>query len=617
MFTLFTDTLLNAFSSDSQVGKMPFYTIVLKKMVIISVPLLDLRKFAERTHIIRMIKIIQIIVLLLLPMATFAQTAAALEQQANATQDKVQKLNLLYKCAEKYMSTGVPAKASEVAHAASLLAEELSNKAMQARATSLNADGFARRGDHSGARLRYKEALKASNEHGDADLSSKILDKLSALAKRTGNNGEAAAYAQQAKDIRNVAQPNAGGATTAAGATPTTGTKTGTGLPVPVRPAPTSVAEMTRLRSEFKKEKEALESDRTKLATEIGEMQKQQSDLTNALGQLKQKEKDLVQENKEVKQTASAKDAQLQNVTQLKDKAEKVAAQKMKLVKALEDDNAMNELAREQVEREHEVEIEQATHFRNILLLILGFALVLVALIFKRYLDNQKQKKALQEKNKLIEDEKQRSEELLLNILPAPIALELKNTGKAQPKRHENASVMFTDFNNFTKISEQLTPEQLVFELDTYFKAFDFIVAQYKLEKIKTIGDAYMCASGLSDKIATPIPIIKAALEIQQYLNEVKAEKMRKNEPYFEAKIGIHTGPVVAGVVGVNKFAYDIWGDTVNIAARLQDKCEAGKLNVSEATYELIKYDFKTIHRGKIPAKNKGMIDMYYVQEPI
>jgi class 3 adenylate cyclase len=314
-----------------------------------------------------------------------------------------------------------------------------------------------------------------------------------------------------------------------------------------------------------------------------------------------------------VKQSASAKDAELQTVTQQKDKAEKFAAQKAKLLKIKEDDNALNELAREQAE----LELDQANYFRNILLLILGFTLVLVALIFKRYLENQKQKKALLEKNKLIEDEKHRSEELLLNILPAAIAMELKNTGKAQPKRHEHASVMFTDFNNFTKISEQLSPEQLVFELDTYFKAFDFIVSQYKLEKIKTIGDAYMCASGLSDKIATPIPIIKAALEIQQYLSEVKVEKIRNNQPYFEAKIGIHTGPVVAGVVGVNKFAYDIWGDTVNIASRLQDKCEAGKLNVSEATYELIKYDFKTIHRGKIPAKNKGMIDMYYVQEPI
>jgi adenylate cyclase len=608
--------LFQSFPIRKGLGKMLFWSIVLKKRGQNSTPLPILRKFAERTHIIRMIKIIQIVLLLLLPMATFAQTAAALEQQANATEDKVQKMNLLYKSAEKYMSTGVPAKASELAHSASRLAEELNNKAMQARATALNADGFSRRGDHTGARLRYKDALKVSNELGEADLSSKILDKLSALAKRMGNNGEAAAYAQQAADIKSVAKSTTGGAT--AGTTPTAGTptasaKAGAGLPAPVRPTPTSAAEMNKLRADFKKEKEALEADRAKLTSEIAEMQKQQTELASTVGNLKQKEKQLVQENNEVKQTASAKDAQLQNVTQLKDKAEKVASQKAKLLKIREDDNALNELAREQAE----LELDQANYFRNILLLVLGFALVLVALIFKRYLDNKKQKKALEDKNKLIEDEKQRSEELLLNILPAPIALELKNTGKAQPKRHEHASVMFTDFNNFTKISEQLSPEQLVFELDTYFKAFDFIVSQYKLEKIKTIGDAYMCASGLSDKIATPIPIIKAALEIQQYLSEVKVEKMRKNEPYFEAKIGIHTGPVVAGVVGVNKFAYDIWGDTVNIASRLQDKCEAGKLNISEATYELIKYDFKTIHRGKIPAKNKGMIDMYYVQEPI
>ncbi len=198
--------LFQAFPIRNGLSKTLFWSFVLKKMIINGVPLLTLRKFAERTHIIRMIKIIKIFLLLLLPMATFAQTAAALEQQANATDDKVQKLNLLYKSAEKYMSTGVPAKASEVAHSAARLAEELNNKPMQARATSLNADGFARRGDHSGARLRYKDALKVSNELGEADLSAKILDKLSALAKRMGNNGEAAAYAQQATDIKSVAK---------------------------------------------------------------------------------------------------------------------------------------------------------------------------------------------------------------------------------------------------------------------------------------------------------------------------------------------------------------------------------------------------------------------------
>jgi class 3 adenylate cyclase len=612
--------LFHAFPMRKGRSKKLFKSIVSKKTVLNSAPLPILRKFAERTHIIRMIKIIQLILLLLLPIATFAQTAAALEQQAKATDDKVQKLNLLYRSAEKYMSAD-PAKASEVAHAAARLAEELDNKVVQAQANILNADGFERRKDLKGARLRYKDALKTATELGDKDLSTKILTKLSSLAKRMGNSGEAAAYAQQSADLKGDTKSTAGttasttGTATTAG-TPTAGVKAGTAATV-VRPTPTSAAEMNKMRADFKREKEALEADRAKLNEEITAMQKQQSELSSTVGNLKQKEKELVQENNEVKQTASAKDAQLQNVTQLKNKAENVAATQMRLAKILEEENGLSKLALEQVERDNELKLEQASNFRNILLLILGFALVLVALIFKRYLENKKQKKALQEKNKLIEDEKQRSEELLLNILPAPIALELKNTGKAQPKRHEHASVMFTDFNNFTKISEQLSPEQLVFELDTYFKAFDFIVSQYKLEKIKTIGDAYMCASGLSDKIATPIPIIKAALEIQQYLNEVKVEKMRNNQPFFEAKIGIHTGPVVAGVVGVNKFAYDIWGDTVNIAARLQDKCEAGKLNVSEATYELIKYDFKTIHRGKIPAKNKGMIDMYYVEEPI
>ncbi|MEY4935526.1 MAG: hypothetical protein RIS64_1885 [Bacteroidota bacterium] len=605
--------LFQAFPTRNGLSKMLFWSLVLKKMIINSVPLLILRKFAERTHIVRMIKIIQLILLLLLPMATFAQTAAALEQQANATDDKVQKMNLLYKSAEKYMSAD-PAKASEVAHTAARLAEELNNKVVQAQATVLNADGFERRKDLKGARLRYKDALKTATELSDKDLATKILTKLSSLAKRMGNSGEAAAYTQQAADFKGGTKPTAGSnASATPSTTTTTSAKTGAGLPTPVRPMPTNAAEMAKMRTDFRKEKEALEADRAKLTEEITAMQKQQMELASTVGNLQQKEKKLVQENNEVKQSASAKDAELQTVTQQKDKAEKFAAQKAKLLKIKEDDNALNELAREQAE----LELDQANYFRNILLLILGFTLVLVALIFKRYLENQKQKKALLEKNKLIEDEKHRSEELLLNILPAAIAMELKNTGKAQPKRHEHASVMFTDFNNFTKISEQLSPEQLVFELDTYFKAFDFIVSQYKLEKIKTIGDAYMCASGLSDKIATPIPIIKAALEIQQYLSEVKVEKIRNNQPYFEAKIGIHTGPVVAGVVGVNKFAYDIWGDTVNIASRLQDKCEAGKLNVSEATYELIKYDFKTIHRGKIPAKNKGMIDMYYVQEPI
>ena len=173
--------------------------------------------------------------------------------------------------------------------------------------------------------------------------------------------------------------------------------------------------------------------------------------------------------------------------------------------------------------------------------------------------------------------------------------------------------MLFTDFRNFTKISEQLTPEQFVHELDTYFKSFDFIIKPYNIEKIKTIGDAYMCAIGLADGQTSPLALVKAGLEMQEYINDVKAEKMQRNEPFFELKVGIHTGPVVAGVVGINKFAYDIWGDTVNIAARLQDNCEPGKVNISEAVYWAVKYKYDCIPRGKIQAKNKGAIDMYYI----
>ena len=234
-------------------------------------------------------------------------------------------------------------------------------------------------------------------------------------------------------------------------------------------------------------------------------------------------------------------------------------------------------------------------------------------MIYRRFLENNKQKKLLQEKNHQIEDERQRSDELLLNILPAAIANELKTVGKAKAQRYDHACVLFVDFYSFTKISEQLSPEELVDQLDTYFKAFDFIIGQYKLEKIKTIGDAYMVASGLSDKINSPLSIVKAALEMQEFLTDMRIEKSKDNKPYFDARMGIHIGPVVAGVVGVKKFAYDIWGDTVNTAARMQEACEPGHINVTEAIYNEIRYTFNCRYRGSFHAKNKGNIDMYYV----
>lgn len=214
-----------------------------------------------------------------------------------------------------------------------------------------------------------------------------------------------------------------------------------------------------------------------------------------------------------------------------------------------------------------------------------------------------------------IESAKMKSDELLLNILPYETADELKKTKKVQPRYYESVTVLFSDFKGFTQVAEALTPEELVYELDTIFQAFDEIVEKHKVEKIKTIGDAYMCAGGLPVGNSThPTDVINAALEIQDYMSKLRAEKKAKGELFFEARLGLHTGPIIAGVVGIKKFAYDIWGDTVNLAARMESSGVVGKVNISETTYELVKDQFNCIYRGKIEAKNKGEIDMYFVE---
>ncbi len=215
-----------------------------------------------------------------------------------------------------------------------------------------------------------------------------------------------------------------------------------------------------------------------------------------------------------------------------------------------------------------------------------------------------------------INKEKKRSEELLLNILPEEVAEELKEKGSADAKHFDEVTVMFTDFKGFTQISEKLTPAELVAEIDTCFKAFDNIISKHNIEKIKTIGDAYMCAGGLPLSNKTHAEdVVKAALEIQIFIFDHLQQRKKENKEVFEIRIGIHTGPVVAGIVGVKKFAYDIWGDTVNIASRMESSGEAGKVNISGRTYELVKDKFKCLHRGKIQAKNKGEIDMYFVEK--
>ncbi len=261
-------------------------------------------------------------------------------------------------------------------------------------------------------------------------------------------------------------------------------------------------------------------------------------------------------------------------------------------------------------------EIQLQKSQQNLLMAIAAIVGFLAIGAILRYVETKKHNNILEVKNEIIEAEKKRSDELLLNILPAIIAQELKTNGVAKAKKHEQATVLFSDFKNFSATAKTLSPERLVYELDFYFKAFDKIIEKHKLEKIKTIGDAYMCVGGLPEKHAGHTKdVIKAALEIQQLLNNLKIERTENNEPFFEARIGIHTGPLVAGVVGFKKFAYDIWGDTVNIAARLESNSEAGKVNISSTTFAIIKKEFDCESRGNIPIKNMGEIGMYFVKE--
>ena len=231
---------------------------------------------------------------------------------------------------------------------------------------------------------------------------------------------------------------------------------------------------------------------------------------------------------------------------------------------------------------------------------LLGFSILI-------YRDFKHQKKT----NVALTKEKKRSEELLLNILPAEVAEELMEKGFADAKHFYDVTVLFTDFVSFTSLAESMSPKELVGELHICFKAFDQILGKYHIEKIKTVGDAYMAVSGLP--VANPnhaADIAGAAVEIRDFM---ALRKKEMGSGTFGIRLGVNSGNVVAGIVGVRKFSYDIWGDTVNIAARMEQNSEEGKINISETTYELVKDKYPCIYRGKVDAKNKGSIDMYYL----
>jgi adenylate cyclase len=341
--------------------------------------------------------------------------------------------------------------------------------------------------------------------------------------------------------------------------------------------------------------------------------------------------------NKSYQEFFISKDSLVQTVEKVEKLVDTNEKQKTELdLKRAEIENVNLQLEAEIAKTElNEAIIQQIALERK--MMIGGIAVILIFLVvaivanqYKKKTNKklEKQNKQILEQKSLIEHrqkelkkEKEKTDTLLLNILPAPIAKELQEKKKVTPRFYKMVTVMFTDFKGFTNIAAEMSPGQIVRELDACFAAFDQIIEKYEesvgrkcIEKIKTIGDGYMCAGGVPiENNSNAEDVVKVALAFIHYMEKRKLEKKARNEPFFEIRIGINTGPVVAGVVGKKKFAYDIWGDAVNLASRMESGGAAGRVNISGETYQHIKDQFFFTHRGRINAKNRGEIDMYFV----
>lgn len=524
-----------------------------------------------------MIRYLTCLFLFLAPVVLLAQsTEKELLNQLKSATDGSTKMNLYYELGKlKIKSRKTADKAQSYARKAHDIAIDKKNYGMAAQSALLMARANVKLRKPKNVEVWSKSAQQYAMKANDSDAVIKSVTLRSSIATKARNYRRAFEINQEAFDYFS---------------------KKGT-----------SISELEQQyemqKIQLEKDKKNLLADKKRLAREINGLTNQRDQLSSDKEKLTEQQEVLIKEKEEVEEQISEKEVELEIVSEEKKEAQKLAKQKEQEVK---------KLSREALEADNllmKAEIEQ-TRSKNLLLLlsiISGFVILLALLSYGRFRASRKARKA-------IEEEQQRSEELLLNILPKDIAEELKTTGKASAQKFSDATVLFTDFKNFTQIAEKMSPEMLVRELDHCFKGFDNIIAHYdNIEKIKTIGDAYMCASGLRADKSPPNNIIQAALEMQEFLEDYKQERSRKGLPFFEARVGIHTGPVVAGVVGVKKFAYDIWGNTVNIAARMEANCEVGKVNISEATFNQVRYKFDCTPRGKIQAKNVGAIEMYFV----
>lgn len=514
-----------------------------------------------------------------------AQSVADLEAKFNRSGSKPEKMTLAYQIAEKSLASN-PKKTSDFATRANQLATEVGDKRKETDAAYLAAEAEYRLRNYKEAAGRFNRAWNTARNYGFKDIAINATEKLQDIALKQNDFKEALKWSTETvRYLRENSGPGARGGGEA----------------------------QRKLENQLAAAEQENRQLKEQLSMATGQSQVIENTYQSQLKDAQEKSK----------MEISEKSAAIDQISREKQRADSIVRVNSLRLKNLSEEQMIDSIVKAQQEREiqaqkrraaeFELEKEKSEALRNVLLIIVTFVLLLAILFYLRFRAKKRMANELSQKNAQIEEEQKRSNTLLLNILPPAIAEELKVRNKVAARKYDQATVMFVDFKGFTHVAEKLSPERLVEELDLCFSNFDRIISQYKIEKIKTVGDAYICASGLSDMNASPSDMVKAALEIQDFLLALKAERLSQGLPYFEARAGIHVGPVVAGVVGAKKFAYDIWGDTVNTAARLEEACETGHVNVSEDAYWLAKYEFEWQHRGKIAAKNKASMDMYYV----
>ncbi len=521
------------------------------------------------------------------------QSIQELEEQLQQAGTSQEKLQINYQLGEAYLVSNVrdnEDKALPYAKRAHDIAKQMGNDGMAARTAFLVGRIYeSDRGQERNQEVWYRTAESYARTAGDSDLIIKSVIKRGTLATKERNYRRATQIYESAFNYFSAKG--------------------------------TSISELEsryeQEKANLERQKRQLEQERTDLQSEIQNLAQERDQLSEDKTELQASQEQLIRAKERVEEEISTKEEELATVEEAKEEAERLAQERAKEVKQLSREALELELLAQEAENERNLArlaAARSQELTNLALILAGFLIVVAFLLYSRFRSKRRAARILESKNKTIEEERQRSDELLLNILPAPIAEELKESGKAKARKYDEVSVLFSDFKNFTGLAQKMSPEDLVEELDKCFREFDAIISDYiDIEKIKTIGDSYMCASGLSERKILPSNLVRAALRMQSFLEDEKKRRMRLGKTYFEARIGIHTGPAVAGVVGVKKFAYDIWGDTVNTASRIESNGHVGHVSISETTYNLVKYNFRCNYRGKVEAKNKGLIDLYEV----